>query len=69
MLKYKTKLKGFFPLNTSKHLIFRVAKIEVGDIVVDPMCGGGSIPIEGSLTYKTAMHIGGDSHIKAVERS
>lgn len=49
-------------------LTLRMAKIEAGDIVVDPMCGGGSIPIEGSLTYKTAMHLGGDSHIKAVER-
>ena len=62
------QLKDFFSPDTYLHLIFRVAKIEVGDIVVDPMCGGGSIPIEGSLTYKAAMHIGGDSHIKAVER-
>lgn len=46
----------------------REAKVEVGDIVVDPMCGGGSIPIEGSLTYSNAFYVGGDFHEKALER-
>ncbi len=29
--------------------LLRLAKVEVGDVVVDPMCGGGSIPIEGGI--------------------
>jgi 23S rRNA G2445 N2-methylase RlmL len=49
-------------------LIFRLAGVEAGDIVVDPMCGGGSIPIEAALTYPKAFHIGGDFHEKAVQR-
>jgi 23S rRNA G2445 N2-methylase RlmL len=27
--------------------ILTMADIKMGDVVVDPMCGGGSIPIEG----------------------
>lgn len=29
--------------------ILRLAQLRVGDIVVDPLCGGGSIPIEVGL--------------------
>ena len=28
--------------------LLRYANIKPGEIVVDPMCGGGSIPIEGN---------------------
>ena len=46
----------------------RLAQIQPGDVVMDPMCGGGSIPIEAALTYPKAFHLGGDSHDKAVQR-
>jgi tRNA G10 N-methylase Trm11 len=52
----------------SESLFFRLADIQPGDIVIDPMCGGGSIPIEAALTYPAAFHIGGDFHEKAVTR-
>ena len=35
----------------------------------DPMCGGGSIPIEGALAFKQGFYFAGDFHEKAVERT
>ncbi|XP_075216235.1 tRNA (guanine(6)-N(2))-methyltransferase THUMP3-like [Lycorma delicatula] len=49
--------------------MLRMAELKVGDIVVDPLCGGGSIPIEGTLAFPRSFYIGGDIHEKAVERS
>ena len=33
-------------------------QVEAGDVVLDPMCGGGPIPLEGSLVHKSAMFLG-----------
>ena len=49
--------------------MLQLANIEPGEIVVDPMCGGGSIPIEGAIAFNRGFHIGGDYHEKAVFRS
>ena len=48
---------------------YRLADIQIGEIVCDPMCGGGSIPIEGALAYQNGFFIGGDNHELAVERT
>lgn len=48
---------------------FRLADIQPGDIVCDPMCGGGSIPIEGAVGFKNGYFIGGDFHDLAAERT
>ncbi|XP_034939436.1 THUMP domain-containing protein 3-like [Chelonus insularis] len=49
--------------------LLRLANPKPGDIIVDPMCGGGSIPIEAALGINWAHIIGGDNHEKAIERS
>lgn len=38
-----------------------------GDIVCDPMCGGGSISIEGSISSAASFHVAGDNHEVAVQ--
>ncbi|XP_069692830.1 sushi, von Willebrand factor type A, EGF and pentraxin domain-containing protein 1-like isoform X3 [Periplaneta americana] len=48
--------------------LLHIAQPKAGDIVVDPMCGGGSIPIEGSLSFKNCYYTCGDVHEKAVNR-
>ena len=48
--------------------LLRYADIQPGDVVLDPMCGGGSIPIEGSFSDPKAFHFGGEIHNLAVER-
>lgn len=35
----------------------------------DPMCGGGSIPIEGALNWPTSLHLCGDHHDLAPPRT
>ncbi|CAL4122886.1 unnamed protein product, partial [Meganyctiphanes norvegica] len=49
--------------------LVRLAAPKAGEILLDPMCGGATIPMEGSLTYKQTFHLGGDNFFKAVIRS
>ncbi|XP_045614444.2 tRNA (guanine(6)-N2)-methyltransferase THUMP3 isoform X1 [Procambarus clarkii] len=49
--------------------MIRLGAPQPGDVVIDPMCGGATIPMEGSLTYPKAFHIGGDNYAQAVKRS
>ena len=49
--------------------MLQLADIQPGDIVVDPMCGGGSIPIEGALSFQKGFQICGDNHEKAIYRA
>ncbi|XP_046984916.1 THUMP domain-containing protein 3-like isoform X2 [Schistocerca americana] len=46
-----------------------IASPEVGDIIIDPLCGGGSIPIEGALSFPGSLFLSGDIHPKAIERT
>jgi len=41
----------------------------LGEIVCDPMCGGGSIPIEGALNWPASLHLCGDHHDLAPPRT
>ena len=40
----------------------------LGDKLLDPLCGGGSIPLEGALAFPGIHFIGGDNHPLAIER-
>lgn len=54
--------------STVCHNLLRLADIKPGDIVLDPMAGGGSISIEGAMGFPGTFQIGGDNHPKAVSR-
>ncbi|XP_034239320.1 uncharacterized protein LOC117644159 [Thrips palmi] len=54
--------------STVCHNLLRLADIQQGDIVLDPLAGGGSIPIEGAMSFPGTFHIGGDIHPKACSR-
>jgi len=45
-----------------------LAKLEVGEVVLDPMCGGGTISLEG-CQMGPQYHIGGEIHSLAIRRS
>ncbi|XP_066591678.1 tRNA (guanine(6)-N2)-methyltransferase THUMP3-like [Prorops nasuta] len=49
--------------------LLRLVKPVKGDIVIDPMCGGGSIPIEGAAAYPYKYVLCGDYHDLAVQRA
>ncbi|VDL68901.1 unnamed protein product [Nippostrongylus brasiliensis] len=39
-----------------------------GDIILDPMCGGGSIPLETAMAFSGCIAVGADVNTKALER-
>ena len=36
---------------STAHLMMLLANVQVGDLVIDPMCGGGTIPVESMVMY------------------
>lgn len=49
--------------------LFRLAEPMTGEIVIDPLCGGGSISLEGALSFPNTYHICGDYNGRAIERT
>ncbi|RZF41572.1 hypothetical protein LSTR_LSTR000286 [Laodelphax striatellus] len=69
---HKRNITHFGPTTlraTLCHNLLRFARPQIGDIVVDPLCGGGSIPFECSLAFPYTFNICGDNHEKAVNRT
>ena len=69
---FQRNIKHFGPTTLRATIcasMLQLANIQPGDIVVDPMCGGGSIPIEGAISFQKGFHIGGDNHEKAIYRA
>lgn len=55
--------------STIAYNMLRLAKIRDNDVVCDPMCGSGAIPIEASISWPNAYHIAGDNHDLAWSRT
>lgn len=59
---------GRTPLvGTICYSLAHLAKIQPGDVVIDPMCGGLSVPIEAALNWKAGYYIGGEIHSQGIE--
>nr|XP_002126201.1 THUMP domain-containing protein 3-like [Ciona intestinalis] len=54
--------------STIAYNMLMLCKLKVGEVVVDPMCGTGSIPLEGAMEWKGCLHVGGDNSGAAMER-
>ena len=70
--KHRRNIAHFGPTTlraTICYNLLRLAHPNPGDIITDPMCGGGSIPIEATLVYTKSYVIGGDNHPKAIDRT
>uniref|UniRef100_A0A8R1DH43 THUMP domain-containing protein n=1 Tax=Caenorhabditis japonica TaxID=281687 RepID=A0A8R1DH43_CAEJA len=68
---FKRNICAYGPTTMRSTMCFcmlSLADVHPGDIVVDPMCGGGSIPIEGAMAWSDAFFVGGDHHELAMER-
>lgn len=46
-----------------------LASPQPGDIVMDPMCGGGTIPIEAASSWPLTAQLCGDNHPRAATRT
>ncbi|RWS28056.1 THUMP domain-containing protein 3-like protein [Leptotrombidium deliense] len=55
--------------STICHNMLRLAKIETGDIVYDPLCGSGAIPVESAISFPQCFTICSDIHPKAIENT
>ncbi|KAL2091566.1 hypothetical protein ACEWY4_013829 [Coilia grayii] len=42
---------------------------QVSDVIIDPMCGTGAIPVEGSIEWQHSFFIAGDNNDMAVSRT
>ncbi|KAL5014759.1 hypothetical protein ScPMuIL_009029 [Solemya velum] len=49
--------------------MLRLCSIQPGDVVCDPMCGSGSIPIQASISWPESIHLCGEIHPKALART
>ncbi|XP_039087227.1 THUMP domain-containing protein 3 isoform X2 [Hyaena hyaena] len=55
--------------STLAYGMLRLCAPQPTDIIVDPMCGTGAIPIEGATEWSNCYHIAGDNNPLAVSRA
>ncbi|KFV70043.1 THUMP domain-containing protein 3, partial [Dryobates pubescens] len=55
--------------STLAYGMLRLCDPQPTDIIVDPMCGTGAIPIEGATEWPSCYHIAGDNSPQAVKRA
>ncbi|CAJ0603516.1 unnamed protein product [Cylicocyclus nassatus] len=68
---FKRNVCAFGPTtmrSTMCYCMTALAEPAEGEVIIDPMCGGGSIPLEGALAFPGCLFIGADIHPKALER-
>ncbi|KAG8547893.1 hypothetical protein GDO81_027238 [Engystomops pustulosus] len=55
--------------STLAYGMLRLCDLEPSDVVIDPMCGTGAIPIEGVSEWPGCFFIAGDNNMNAVNRT
>ncbi|KAK7155133.1 hypothetical protein R3I93_009928 [Phoxinus phoxinus] len=55
--------------STLAYGMLRLCKPQVSDVIVDPMCGTGAIPLEGAMEWQNSFFLAGDNNGIAVSRS
>ncbi|CAD7687691.1 unnamed protein product [Nyctereutes procyonoides] len=55
--------------STLAYGMLRLCAPQPTDIIVDPMCGTGAVPIEGATEWSNCYHIAGDNNPLAVDRA
>nr|XP_003700964.1 PREDICTED: THUMP domain-containing protein 3-like isoform X2 [Megachile rotundata] len=70
--KHRRNITCFGPTTLRATICYNLLRLthpNPGDVIIDPMCGGGSIPIEATLVYTQSYVLGGDNHPKAIART
>ncbi|XP_012258323.2 tRNA (guanine(6)-N2)-methyltransferase THUMP3-like [Athalia rosae] len=70
--KHRRNILHFGPTTlraTVCYSLIKLANPKQGEIIMDPMCGGGSIPIEAAIAFPNTYVLCGDNHEKAVART
>ncbi|EGI66325.1 THUMP domain-containing protein 3 [Acromyrmex echinatior] len=70
--KHHRNIVNFGPTTLRSTICYNLLKLanpKLGDIIVDPMCGGGSIPIEATLAFPHSYVLCGDNDSRAIDRT
>lgn len=69
---HRRNISHFGPTTLRSTLCYgmlRLCKPQASDIILDPMCGTGAIPLEGSIEFNSSFYIAGDNNDMAVSRT
>ncbi|XP_023646793.1 tRNA (guanine(6)-N2)-methyltransferase THUMP3 [Paramormyrops kingsleyae] len=55
--------------STLAYGMLRLCKPQISDVIIDPMCGTGAIPLEGAIEWKNSYYLAGDNNDQAVKRT
>ncbi|XP_054473249.1 THUMP domain-containing protein 3 [Anoplopoma fimbria] len=69
---HRRNISHFGPTTLRSTLCYgmlRLCQPQTSDIILDPMCGTGAIPLEGAIEFNSSFYIAGDNHDMAVNRT
>nr|XP_020463498.1 THUMP domain-containing protein 3 [Monopterus albus] len=69
---HRRNISHFGPTTLRSTLCYgmlRLCKPQASDIILDPMCGTGAIPLEGAIEFNSSFYIAGDNNDMAVNRT
>uniref|UniRef100_A0A7N8XEV4 THUMP domain containing 3 n=1 Tax=Mastacembelus armatus TaxID=205130 RepID=A0A7N8XEV4_9TELE len=69
---HRRNISHFGPTTLRSTLCYgmlRLCKPQASDIILDPMCGTGAIPLEGAIEFTDSFYIAGDNNDMAVNRT
>ncbi|KAM8913771.1 tRNA (guanine(6)-N(2))-methyltransferase THUMP3 isoform 1-T2 [Spinachia spinachia] len=69
---HRRNISHFGPTTLRSTLCYgmlRLCKPQASDIILDPMCGTGAIPLEGAIEFNISFYIAGDNNDMAVNRT
>lgn len=69
---HRRNISHFGPTTLRSTLCYgmlRLCKPQLSDIILDPMCGTGAIPLEGAIEFYSSFYIAGDNNDMAVNRT
>ncbi|XP_022601391.1 THUMP domain-containing protein 3 [Seriola dumerili] len=69
---HRRNISHFGPTTLRSTLCYgmlRLCKPQASDIILDPMCGTGAIPLEGAIEFNSSYYVAGDNNDMAVNRT
>ncbi|KAM8867524.1 tRNA (guanine(6)-N(2))-methyltransferase THUMP3 [Synchiropus picturatus] len=69
---HRRNISHFGPTTLRSTLCYgmlRLCKPQTSDVILDPMCGTGAIPLEGAIEFSSSYYIAGDNNDMAVNRT
>ncbi|XP_068170491.1 tRNA (guanine(6)-N2)-methyltransferase THUMP3 [Antennarius striatus] len=69
---HRRNISHFGPTTLRSTLCYgmlRLCNPQLSDVIIDPMCGTGAIPLEGAIEFNSSFYIAGDNYDMAVKRT